>query len=111
MVSGLARRATCSSPLRPKRLPEALVAARGIRNAHPRATALSAVAPRMSEEDRETVLQEALAIAQRIGDEHYQARVLGALAERLSTADREMALREGLALIREIHMTGSGPRH
>jgi hypothetical protein len=65
----------------------------------------------MSEEDRETVLQEALAIAQRIGDEHYQARVLGALAERLSTADREMALREGLALIREIHMTGSGPRH
>ncbi|MFI5457204.1 MAG: caspase family protein [Isosphaerales bacterium] len=76
-------------------LRKALEAAREIECEDPRAEALAALVPHVTE----PLLDSALEVARRIGDEVYRARVLAALAPRLAVLDRA---EEALVLAMEI---------
>ena len=64
-------------------LRDALDAARGISNNHPRAIALAALAPRLPETERQAVLRDALEGACAISDDAPRARALAILAPHL----------------------------
>jgi hypothetical protein len=87
-----------TSRLPPELLPEALAAAREIKNEGDRARALTALAERLPE-----VWPEALAAAREIKDEYHRADVLTALAARLPPE----LLPEALAAAREIKDAGA----
>ncbi|MFM7791414.1 MAG: hypothetical protein ACKO90_26035, partial [Microcystis panniformis] len=67
-------------------LPEALAAARGVRNEGYRAKVLSDLAPYLPE-----ILPEALAVARAIGNEYFRAEALKALTAQLTPANVDLS--------------------
>ncbi len=88
-------------------LPESLVdeslhVARAIQNRSARAEALTALAMRLSADDRLTVLREALFTIHVVEDEYSRSIVLSALAVRLPNSERVKVLKEALIAVRTI---------
>ena len=76
-------------------LRDALDAARGISNNHPRAIALAALAPRLPETERQAVLRDALHAARAISNDNLQVDALAALAPHLAETLLHNALPSG----------------
>jgi len=83
-------------------LPEALAAARAIKDVRYRAEALTGLVPHLPQSVSETVLTEALAAARAIEHEWYRTQALAGLAPHLPELARGQVLTEGLAAARVI---------
>jgi hypothetical protein len=88
--------------LPPLLLPEALAAAREIKDESDRASALLALAPHLNDEQKAQALPEALAAVREIKDEDDRASALSALAPHLNDELKAQVLTEALAAAREI---------